>query len=276
MNSYEQKQEDRRTRYRERATKAAAAAAQFRDRADAIARCMNGQPILIGHHSEKRHRAAIGRLDGLARKVIAEREKAAHYLRRANSIGESISSDDPDAVAKLQSRLEDHERAHGRMKVINDCWRLAGKPGPDDNEGWQSIAKRCGETGEMLGRVRASMRTDPLSRAPFPPYALQNSSAEGRRLKKRIASLEAARKAEHKETRGAGYVITEDPAANRIRMSFNTKPSRETCRAMRQGGFRFSRQSGAWQRQLNNAGRYAAQYIAERIARGELELGGAE
>ena len=43
-----------------------------------------------------------------------------------------------------------------------------------------------------------------------------------------------------------------DREANRLQVFFDEKPDRETCSAMRHGGFRWAPSVGAWQRQLND------------------------
>ena len=42
-----------------------------------------------------------------------------------------------------------------------------------------------------------------------------------------------------------------DREANRLQVFFDERPDRETCSAMRHGGFRWAPSVGAWQRQLN-------------------------
>ena len=42
-----------------------------------------GQPILVGHHSEKRHRRDLARIEGHMRASIEERKKAAHLSEQA-------------------------------------------------------------------------------------------------------------------------------------------------------------------------------------------------
>jgi hypothetical protein len=48
---------------------------------------MNGQPILVGHHSERRHRREIDRANSNMHKSIEEDRKAKHYERAAQVAG---------------------------------------------------------------------------------------------------------------------------------------------------------------------------------------------
>src|SRR5882757_8325901 len=99
MNRYEAKQEARRARLEARAEKAAAEAqAQFK-RVDAISSMIPfGQPILVGHHSEKRHRADTGRIRKGMDKGVEGTRRADQLQQRAAAVGTAgVSSDDPDA-----------------------------------------------------------------------------------------------------------------------------------------------------------------------------------
>src|SRR5947207_1571026 len=65
-----------------------------------------GQPILVGHHSEKRDRRFRARIDGKFRKGIALHKKAEDLKHRAASVGTAgISSDDPEAIEKLREKV---------------------------------------------------------------------------------------------------------------------------------------------------------------------------
>ncbi|WP_143132963.1 DUF3560 domain-containing protein, partial [Brucella cytisi] len=75
MNAYEQKQENRRARLEAAAGRAEARAVFAYKRADmseAATGIPFGQPILVGHHSEARHRRTIEKADRAMRASIAE------------------------------------------------------------------------------------------------------------------------------------------------------------------------------------------------------------
>ncbi len=83
-----------------------------------------GQPILIGHHSEKRHRNDLKKIDNEMRKSIQESEKADYYRNKIDNIDNSkaISSDDPQAIEKLQARIEKLEKAKVEVKARPHEW----------------------------------------------------------------------------------------------------------------------------------------------------------
>ncbi|MGW6391176.1 DUF3560 domain-containing protein [Streptomyces sp. NPDC055103] len=75
---------DRAGRYSDRADRASATSAARRNAARGIADYIPpGQPILVGHHSERGHRRAIARMDGHMRKSIDEHKKAGYWADRA-------------------------------------------------------------------------------------------------------------------------------------------------------------------------------------------------
>ena len=80
--------EVRADRYAERAERASAAAAAAHQAAHAELDLIPlGQPILVGHHSERSHRAALNRIDQRMRRSIEEDAKATHYQRAATVAG---------------------------------------------------------------------------------------------------------------------------------------------------------------------------------------------
>lgn len=83
-----------------------------------------GQPILVGHHSEKRHRKHLERIDNEMRKSIQESEKADYYRNKLDNIDNNkvISSDDPKAIEKLQAKLKKLEEAKIEVKARPHEW----------------------------------------------------------------------------------------------------------------------------------------------------------
>jgi Domain of unknown function (DUF3560) len=74
--------------YADRAERASAAAAGAYQAARAeLDLIPPGQPILVGHHSERGHRAALKRIDQRMRRSIEEDAKASHYQRAATVAG---------------------------------------------------------------------------------------------------------------------------------------------------------------------------------------------
>jgi len=80
-----------------------------------------GQPILVGHHSERRHRRDLNRINGLTRKGFDALEESKRLERRALSAEEnnSIFSDDPAAGEKLEAKISRLEARQNLMRDVN-------------------------------------------------------------------------------------------------------------------------------------------------------------
>jgi hypothetical protein len=119
---YEQKKAARIDRLNERAENKARESDRLHAEAQRAASAIPfGQPILVGHHSEKRDRNYRARFGRKYEKSF-ELQKEAEELESRAAAAESntaISSDDPQAVAKLKEKLAGMEAQQARMKAIN-------------------------------------------------------------------------------------------------------------------------------------------------------------
>jgi hypothetical protein len=253
MNHYEEKQAARRERYAELADKAKRESGQLFDRAhDILDRIPLGQPILIGHHSEGRHRADIGRADSAMRRGCEAADKAQYYAGKAAGVDRAgISSDDPDATAKLRAKLEKLEKLQAVMKDVNAAIRK-GKPNTFQDRGISDAV-----FAQLLER-------DCMGDIGFASYQLSNNNAEIRRLKQRIADMEQAAQTEARpDVELPGLTIHEDKEFNRVMLYFDGKPDPATIAELKSWGFRWMHTEKAWTRHLNNSGRWAAKRIAD-------------
>jgi hypothetical protein len=142
-----------------------------------------GQPILVGHHSERADRnyrdriwSTMGRGVEDGRKADEMRSKAANIEAAADV---AIYSDDVDAVERLEAKIAFLEAQRDRIKAFNVSCR---KGTPDESlldegqrGGLASVRKHCpyqlGKKGEMPG------------------YELSNLSGNISRLRKRLETL---------------------------------------------------------------------------------------
>ena len=163
------------------------------DRAHGIADMIPvGQPVLVGHHSEGRHRRDLKRIDSGMRQGVQSMDMAAHHRGKADGIAtqleRSIFSDDVDAVERLQERIAGLEQERARMKAINKEIRKG--------KGWQARLEAEGITltereGKQLVDVAKFQPYYCKEGLPvFPPYALQNLGGNINRLKKRLKELD--------------------------------------------------------------------------------------
>lgn len=267
MNSYEAKQAARRERMTERAARLRAKAQQeFRkgDLREEYSGIPLGQPIIVGHHSESRHRNAIKRADSAMRRGIEAEKQAAELERRAAIQPTAISSDDPDACQKLQAKIDKAERAQATMKAANPVIRAAYRRGVRDassGDQWSAYLASITKVIPGIGDARAAALLVPdfAGRVGFASYQLSNNNANIRRMKQRLETLLQAAQAETTERAPAqGLRIVENADENRIQLLFDDKPDAETRASLKARGFRWAPSQGAWQRHLNNAGRDAA------------------
>lgn len=254
MNSYEERLEARRQRLLERAERKRREANGHKSTADQMASVIPfGQPILVGHYSEKSDRRYRERIYGHMRKWIDLDNYARELERRAESVGTAgISSGDPEAVLKLKAQVARLEEKQEKMKQVNRAIRA----GNDED------LRLMGLSDAIIAKLRTP---DFLGRVGFADYELKNNNANIRRIKQRIAQLEQASQAEAKEIQGDGFKVEESPEENRILFFFDDKPAEEIRRLLKQSGFKWSPTRGAWVRFLNSAGRAAASYVIQKL-----------
>lgn len=258
MNPYEQKQEARRERLEARAERLAAESNRRFDAAhDAVAGIPFGQPILVGHHSEGRHRSDLARHDRNMRKAIELNKAAQDAAGRASSVGSGgISSDDPDAVVKLKEKLADLESDQAKAKAVNAAIRKHAKAGHD------AQVAALGEMGYGASIAAQLLKPDFCGRVGFPDYDISNRSASIRSVKQRIEQLGRAQEREHKEVEWSGIRVVQNVEENRLQLFFPSKAAPAIIAALKSHGFRWAPSVPAWQRQLSNGAIYAAQCVA--------------
>jgi hypothetical protein len=252
MNEYEQKQEARKERLLRRADKLDAISnARYMAAKKAVEGIPMGQPILVGHHSERRHRGDLAREDNNMRKSVETSKLAAEARAKASGVGTAgISSDDPDAPAKIAERLRTLERHHEMMLLANRFIRTGNDEG----------MVKAGWTVEQIAKLKEPALGGEKG---FPAYALTNSNANMLRLRKRLASLNAAKTRETKEVMFGDVRVLQNVEENRLQLFFPGKPSDDMRTALKRNGFRWAHYAGAWQRQLTNAAIYAAKYVLQ-------------
>lgn len=190
------------------------------------------------------------------RKEWQEIEKIKNKMRSIGTGG--IQSDDAQAVEKLRAKLADMERAQQTMKDANAHYKKHGTLDGFDGMTWDAIQ----HVKASMGR---SWRQEPR---PFEEYALTNNSANMRRVRDRIAQLEKAKAQPTKESETAidGVKLVEDTELMRIQLVFDGKPEPEIRDILKANGFRWAPSHGAWQRQLNANGKYAARQVLAKLA----------
>ena len=163
-----------------------------------------------------------------------------------------ISADDPQAVQKLEAKLEKLQAAQDTMKAVNAYYRkhktLAGCPNL---------------SAESIEKMKAEMSSQwHIEDKPYPSWALSNNNAEIRRVKGRIAELTKKQETAYAGWEFDGGTVEANKEDNRLQIFFEEKPDEKTRETLKENGFRWSPKAGAWQRQLNDN----AIYVADRLS----------
>ncbi len=170
---------------------------------------------------------------------------------RSTGMG-GISADDPQAVQKLEAKLENLQSAQDTMKAVNAYYRK------------HKTLDGCPHlSAENIEKMKAEMSSQwHIQDKPYPSWALSNNSAEIRRVKGRIAELTKKQETAYAGWEFDGGTVEMNREDNRLQIYFEEKPDEKTREALKENGFRWSPKAGAWQRQLNDNAIYAADRLS--------------
>ena len=196
-----------------------------------------GQPILVGHHSERRARKDAERIRGNMDKGISESNLSENHDSKAEGIegqlDRSIYSDDTDATQALQERIDTRLQELERVKAINKAIRAGA--------GWEarlSPPLTDKEKAELLSLARAWGN---VYKPGYPPYHLSNLNGRIRADRERLKAI-TARTARTEQAEATGGVLVQGDEW--IRVTFAEKPSRTVINELKAAGFCWS--NGSW------------------------------
>lgn len=174
-------------------------------------------------------------------------------LDKIRSVGTGgISSDDPQAVEKLEAKLATLEKHQEMMKAANAAIRMK-----DPAKGDAKLAE-LGYTPEDIAKLRAP---DFCGRIGYPAYELQNNNANIRRIRGRIAELKKRTESTPEGWEFDGGRVVVNTAENRLQIIFDGKPNADIRTELKGEGFRWAPSQGAWQRQLTDNAMRAARRL---------------
>jgi len=122
-------------RYEKYADNATESAERIRERVDGISeRFAGGQPILVGHHSERGARADAKKIENGMRKSISENERAAYWRSRAEgAIARAMQKEDPGVIYRringpegFAKRLRGHLKDQNQSGIKIGLWQIVG------------------------------------------------------------------------------------------------------------------------------------------------------
>ncbi len=258
-NSYEERKQAKIERLKIRAAKKRVEAAEAEVNSHNIgSRIPLGQPILVGHHSERGHRNAIAKMHKASSKAYETNAYADELERRAEAAenNTAISSDDPEACIKLKEKIEDLTKRRELMKAAN---KLILK---NDKEGVIALGFSEQKTHELF-----NPQFEYYGKG-FRPWQLTNLGAEIRRLKKRLEQLSKVPSENHiVSVTTKDFEVFEDKDENRICFKFPGKPSEEVRKLLKSSAFKWSPTRLLWVRQLSDNARYSARVIVKQLTK---------
>ncbi len=241
----EERLDNLRERHERRAEKAQSEADSRFKYVDHMVDIMQGEPIKIGHHSEKRHRRDHERVHSNMRKGIEADKLASHSRGMAATVEHSgISIEDDDAQTLLAEKIAGLEKKQAYMKRVNREWR-----------------KCKGDVDKMPQELRKVVRTwleikEDYWRAPFEGWELSNNNANIKRCKARQVEIERIDEIEDDQEvasgtcEGKAFRFVTDTGDHRLRFE-SPRLSKDACKVLKRNGFRWSPTRDAWVRLLN-------------------------
>jgi len=166
---------------------------------------------------------------------------------RSTGMG-GISADDPQAIEKLQSKLDELEKLQVMMKDINAYYRKN-----KTLDGYPNMSPK------IVEQIKIYMS---FGDKPYPTYALANNNAEIRRLKKRISDLNQRDETTYAGWEFNGGKVEMNKQENRLQVFFEGKPDEDIRTILKKNGFHWSPKAKAWQRQLTDKAIYVAKNLA--------------
>lgn len=249
---------------------AAKAAARSQAAFSAVSRIADnipmGQPILVGHHSERRARRDQDRIHSGMSKGVAEGKLADHHESKAAALARqldtSIFSDDPDAIEALEERIAEAEAKCAKRAAWNSAWkkgaaaaekkaRAAGKTDAEDLliarlDGGEEALRASGASPAIVQAANTVMEQGySWIKSPFD---LTSERAAIRRDRERIEQIRKQQATRREAEESEGGIVVRDHGAEWCSVTFAEKPDRETLDALKAAGFRWDGTSWAVKR----------------------------
>ena len=164
-----------------------------------------------------------------------------------------IKSNNGNAIELLEKKIEQLEADHKHKMYCNAYYKKNG------------TLKGCeGLTDTQIAKIE-----DFVSRNPFfPPFIVCNDTANIRRYKERLESLQKAKTTPTQESetiQSSVCQVVENTDLMRIQLIFDEKPDEETRSILKSNGFKWAPSQKAWQRQLTSNAKYSTKKVIEQL-----------
>lgn len=238
--SRSERKQNRIDRYIELARKAETKSIEAFEHSNSIVK--TDQPILVGHHSEKRHRRDLDKSWNAMAKSVQESDKAEYYRKKAEAAenNNAIYTEDEDSVERLEEKIARLEKLQQTMKDRNKI--VKSKKITDESK----IAKLI-ESGMKESAARDLLIPDFCNRIGYADCTLTNNNAVIRNAKKRLERVKWLKSQEEKEYEVNGFRVVENPQENRFQIFFRDKPAKEIRQKLHHAGYRGSYENKCWQ-----------------------------
>lgn len=210
----------------------------LRTRSRCMSTMITGGSNFPVRRQEKINRVADARVD----RLLEFRGRALAAIKRILTPELApIMAGDGDAAERIREKLGKLEQLQALMVAANKEIRKHAKAGAD-----AQIAALVA-LGLPERTAAELLKPDFAGRVGFADYATKNGGAEIRRLKERLASVEAAKATPETVTEGERARLEDVPADNRIRLFFPGKPDADVRARLKAAGFRWAPTIGCWQ-----------------------------
>jgi hypothetical protein len=215
-----------------------------------------GQPILVGHHSERRHRNTLDKSWNALGKSVEMTKLAEHHESKArnleSALDRTIFSDDENAIEAIEARIAEHEASREQMKKVNALYRK------NDVSGLAAL-------GINLDTLKAKLvAAGPyFGKAPHMPYEMSNLGGRIQADKKRLQSIKAQQQRQQAAAATENGVTVENHSNGYTSVTFAEKPERSILSALRDAGFRWG--AGCWFGQTANLPACVADLVSSEV-----------
>jgi len=184
-----------------------------------------GQPILVGHHSERGDRRYRDRIGRTYERAFEDATKAESMASRASTIrsqlDESIYDDDPEAIERLEARIAAREAERAEMVEANAAFRR-----------------------EHRAALKAMSPYERSQAVPHPSYQISNLAGSIKRDRDRLVAVKRQQaRREQAEASESGVAVRYAPSGY-CTVTFAEKPARDVLDALKAAGFRWAK--GSW------------------------------
>lgn len=202
-----------------------------------------GQPILVGHHSEGRHRRAIAKAQNAMRRASEHNAMARHHEVKAAGLeyqlSNTIFSDDEDAVEALEAKIAKLEAERELNNKTNAIIRMKPKNLKTD----EKIAALI-PLGYPAAVAEKLFEPDFCGRIGIAAYVNQNLGGRIKAARDRLAVIKLQKANQEAAAQSEAGVVIKTNTYGRYFVTFAEKPEREILTALKEAGYRWCK--GSW------------------------------